>query len=387
TFGSPILANNIPTEDERMVAVVRSAGAIVVGKTNAPEFGAGGNTTNPVFGATGNPFDPSRICGGSSGGSAVALATSMLPLATGSDTGGSLRTPAAYCGVIGFRPSPGAVPMSRRAIGYTPISVQGPMGRDVADTALMFSAVAGYDPVDPLSFPMDTSMLANPPQVDLSGLRVAVSEDLGFAPVDNGVRQTFRDAIAGIKSCFREVVDAPPPLDDANEIFEVLRATSFYVSFEGFYREKRELLGANLVANIEQALGYSFADAAQAQAKQNALYQRFSTYMEDFDILLSPTAAVPPFPLEQLYPTHINDEALLSYFHWLGLGFGTSLTGFPSVTLPCGLDATGTPFGLHICGQRFGDHQLMGVAAALEQYLATVPGLGRPLPDIGALSA
>ena len=185
TFGSPILADNIPAEDERMVAVVRSAGAIVVGKTNAPEFGAGGNTTNSVFGPTGNPFDPGRTCGGSSGGSAVALATSMLPLVTGSDTGGSLRTPAAYCGVIGFRPSPGVVPMSRRPIGYSPISVQGPMGRDVADTALMFSAVAGYDPVDPLSFPMDAEKLADPPRIDLSQLRVAVSDDMGFAPVDD----------------------------------------------------------------------------------------------------------------------------------------------------------------------------------------------------------
>lgn len=385
TFGSPILADNIPEEDERMVATLRSAGAIVVGKTNAPEFGAGGNTTNPVFGATGNPFDPSRICGGSSGGSAVALATSMLPLVTGSDTGGSLRTPAAYCGVIGFRPSPGVVPMSRRAIGYSPISVQGPMGRDVADTALMFSAIAGYDPVDPLSFPMDTSNLANPPKINLSRLRVAVSEDLGFAPVDDSVRETFRTAIDSISGSFAEVVDATPPLEDADEIFEVLRATAFYSSFESFYREKKELLGPNLIDNIEQALGYGFADAVKAQAQQNALYRRFATYMEDFDILLSPTAAVPPFKLEQLYPTHINGQELRGYFHWLALAYGTSLTGYPSVSIPCGLDATGTPFGLHVSGQRFGDHQLMGVAAALEHSLAGVPGLGRPIPDIKSL--
>jgi len=386
TFGSPILADNIPVEDERLVATVRSAGAIVVGKTNAPEFGAGANTTNPVFGATGNPFDPGRICGGSSGGSAVALATSMLPLVTGSDTGGSLRTPAAYCGVIGFRPSPGVVPMSRRAIGYSPISVQGPMGRDVADTALMLSAIAGYDPVDPLSFPMDTSAFANPPKVDLSRLRVAVSEDLGFAPVDDSVRQTFRTAIASISGSFGEIVDATPPLADADEIFEVLRATAFYSSFESFYREKKELLGPNLIANIEQARGYGFADAVRAQARQNALYRRFATYMKDFDILLSPTAAVPPFKLEQLYPTHINGQELRGYFHWLALAYGTSLTGFPGVSIPCGLDATGTPFGLHVSGKRFGDHQLTGVAAALESYLARVPGLGRPIPDIAALT-
>ena len=386
TFGSPIFADNIPDADERYVAAVREAGAIVVGKTNAPEFGAGANTTNPVFGPTGNPFDPARICGGSSGGSAVALACDMVPMATGSDTGGSLRTPAAYCGVVGFRPSPGLVPMSRRGIGYTPISVQGPMGRDVADTALLFSVVAGGDPVDPLSFPTDAIALATPPAVDLSRLRVAVSEDLGFAPVDNSIRATFRDAIADLKGRFREVTTVDPPLHDSNEIFEILRATSFYVSFEEHYRKRRERLGPNLIANIEQALGYSFADAAHAQAKQTALYRRLLEYMADFDILLTPTAAVPPFPVEQLYPTHINGEELRSYFHWLGLAYGLTLTAHPVVTVPCGLDATGTPFGLQVCGKRHGDRVLLGVAQALEQHMTALPARVRAKPDIAALS-
>lgn len=381
TFGSPIFANNVPDHDERVVDVVRKAGAIVVCKTNTPEFGAGANTTNPVFGATGNPFDPAKICGGSSGGSAVALATSMLPLATGSDTGGSLRTPAAYCGVVGFRPSPGLVPMSRRRIGYTQISVQGPMGRNVADTALMFSAIAGYDPIDPLSYPVDPSALAQPPAIDLSGLRVAVSEDLGFAPVDNGIRNTFRHVIDQISGSFGQVVEQTPPLEGANEIFEILRATSFYVGFEGHYRERREQLGPNLIANVEQALGYSFADAATAQANQTELYRRYLAYMNDFDILITPTAAVSPFPVEQLYPTHINGEELRSYFHWLGLAYGITLTGHPAVTIPCGLDANGMPFGLQVCGRIHQDHKLLGIAAALEQSLASHPLLARPIPD------
>ncbi len=386
TFGSPIFADHVPEQDERIVAALRKAGAVVVCKTNAPEFGAGANTTNPVFGATGNPFDPAKICGGSSGGSAVALATSMLPLATGSDTGGSLRTPAAYCGVVGFRPGPGLVPMSRRGIGMTSISVQGPMGRDVADTALMFSTIAGYDAIDPLSAPVDASVLANPPAVDLGSLRVAVSEDLGFAPVDDSIRATFRAAVKQISGCFADVTEKSPPLDGANEIFEILRATSFFVSFEGHYRDRRDQLGPNLIANAEQALGYSFADAAHAQANQTALYRRHLAFMEDVDILITPTAAVSPFPVEQLYPTHINGEQLRSYFHWLGLAYGITLTGHPAVTLPCGLDAQGMPFGLQICGRIHQDHQLLGVAAALERYLAGIPSLARPMPDIDALS-
>lgn len=386
TFGSPIYADNVPAEDERIVAAVRGAGAVAVGKTNAPEFGAGANTTNPVFGATGNPFDPARICGGSSGGSAVALACDMVPLATGSDTGGSLRTPAGYCGVVGLRPSPGLVPMSRRGIGYTSISVQGPMGRDVADTALMLSAIAGADPVDPLSGPVDAAALATLPEVDLSGLRVAVSADLGFAPVDAGIRRTFGAVIAEIAGCFASVDDASPPLQGSDEIFEVLRSMSFLIGHEAHYRDRRADLGPNLIANMEQAFSYSFADAAHAQAGQTKLYRAFLAYMDDYDILLAPTAAVPPFPVEQLYPTHINGEEMRSYFHWLGLAYGLTLTDHPVISIPCGLDATGTPFGLQVCGKHRGDRRLLAVAAALERHLQTLPTRARPRPDIAALS-
>ena len=386
TFGSPIYADNVPAEDERIVAAVRRAGAIAVGKTNVPEFGAGANSKNPVFGATGNPFDPARICGGSSGGSAVALATDMVPLATGSDTGGSLRTPAAYCGVVGMRPSPGLVPMSRRGVGYTSISVQGPMGRNVADTAFMLSTIAGPDPVDPLSRPVDAAAFASLPEVDLSGLRVAVSADLGFAPVDDSIRRTFAAAIAEIGGCFASVEDKAPPLQGANETFEVLRAMSFFIGHEAHYRDRRADLGPNLIANMEQAAGYSFADAAHAQAAHTKLYRAFLAYMQDYDILLAPTAAVPPFPVEQLYPTHINGEELRSYFHWLGLAYGLTLTDHPVITIPCGLDETGTPFGLQVCGKHWGDHRLLAVAAALERHLQTLPARARPLPDIAALS-
>jgi Asp-tRNA(Asn)/Glu-tRNA(Gln) amidotransferase A subunit family amidase len=386
TFGSPLFAEHVPAADERGVAAVRAAGAIVVGKTNTPEFGAGANTDNPVHGATGNAFDPARICGGSSGGSAVALACGMVPLATGSDTGGSLRTPAAYSGVVGFRPSPGLVPVERRAIGWSALSVQGAMGRDVGDTALLFSAMAAYDALDPLSYPTDPAALAGPAEVDLARLRVVVSEDLGFAPVDESIRRTFRDAVARIEGNFAQIERREPPLEDADEIFEVLRAAQFLVAHGENYERNRDQLGPNIVANVEQALTYSFADLAKAQAAQTALYRRFVAFMDDVDLLLAPMAAVPPFAIEQLYPTHINGEELRSYFHWLGLAYGITLTGHPAVSIPCGLDATGTPFGLQLVAGRHRDADLLAMAAAVERLLQTIPALARPIPDLAALS-
>ncbi|WP_420562934.1 amidase [Thalassobaculum sp.] len=387
TFGSPIFADNVPAKDERLVAVARQAGAVAIGKTNVPEFGLGANSTNPVFGSTGNPFDPKRVCGGSSGGSAVALATGMVPVALGSDTGGSLRTPAAYCGVVGYRPTPGLVPMSNRASGWSCISVQGPMGRDVADMAMLLSVLAGSDPVDPLAWPVDPASFLDLPKVDLSSLRVAVSEDLGFAPVDDQIRETFRAAIKDLQGAFGEVVEVDPPLQNSDEVFAILRSLQFLDRFRPHYETKRDLLGPNAIENYEEALGYSFADAAWAQNEQTAMYRRHLAFMQDYDILLSPMAAVPPFPVEQLYPTHINGEKLRSYFHWLGLSYGITNVSHPAITLPCGLDPTGAPFGLQVAGKRYGDHRLLGISASLEAYMATIPARSRPVPDIMALSA
>src|SRR6266478_2507742 len=224
TWGSPLYADHVPAKDERMVAAVRSAGAIVVGKTNVPEWGAGANTKNPVYGATGNPFDPKRICGGSSGGSAVALATSMLPICTGSDTGGSLRIPAAFCGIVGFRPSVGLVASERRPVGWTPITTQGPMGRSVEDTLLLLRAQISDDSRDPLAFSVDPADFETIRPIDLGGLRVAVSDDLGFMPLDPRIRATFRERIDLVKSVFRSCEWRNPEMADADEAFGSLRA-------------------------------------------------------------------------------------------------------------------------------------------------------------------
>jgi amidase len=385
TFGSPQFTNFVPEADERQVAVIRAAGGIVVGKTNTPEFGAGANTVNPVYGATGNPFDPEKTCAGSSGGSAVALATGMVPLATGSDMGGSLRNPAAYCGVVGFRPSPGAVPHELRLIGWSPLSVQGAMGRTVTDTALLHAVMVGTDARDPLSAPTDAVRTADP--VDLASLKVAISEDLGFAPVDHGIRQTFRAAAARFCGVFARADERGPPLDDsAHTVFEVIRAVNFVAAHAATYRERPEVLGPNIRANVEQGLAMSLEDVARAMRRHTELYRAFLRFMTDYDALICPAMAVPPFPHRQLYVAEINGQKLRTYFHWLALAYGLTLSANPVACIPCGRDQTGMPFGIQVCGKRFGDRRTLAVAAALERHLQTIPELARPRPDLAALT-
>lgn len=387
TYGSPLYRDNVPARDEALVAAIRQAGGIVIGKTNTPEFAAGANTVNPVYGATRNPFDPPRTCGGSSGGSAVALACGMLPLATGSDLGGSLRTPAAFCGVVGFRPSPGLVPAEHRFRGWSPLHVPGPMARTVADIALLLSVIARPVVADPLTRPDTTAIGALTAPADLAGLRLAVSEDLGFAPVSRSIRQTFRTVMERIDRLFAAAERRDPPLEDADAVFGVLRALDFLAALYEPYTTARDRLGPNIVANIEQGLGFSALDVARAEAAQTALYRRFVGFMADFDALICPAVAVPPFPIEQLYVERIDGRALETYYHWFAVAYGLTLTAHPVAVIPCGRDETGTPFGLQICGRRGDDRSVLAIAAALEGALQTMPDLARPRPDVAALAA
>ncbi|QQS13418.1 MAG: amidase [Rhodospirillales bacterium] len=387
TWGSPIFKDHVPEKDERMVAACRAAGAIVVGKTNVPEFGAGANTNNPVYGPTRNPFDTARICGGSSGGSAVALATSMLPICTGSDTGGSLRTPAALCGIVGFRVSPGTVPTERRPLGWTNISVQGPMGRDVADTALLLSAQVRSDGADPLARPVDPALLRAPEPADLSTLRLAASVDLGFAIVDKRIRAAFADRIGRIGGWFRDCAWADPDMAEADDTFEVIRAQNFLTSQLDNYRNRRHLIGPNIVANVEQGLGHSALDVARAHARQTRIFRAFQEFFRAHDVLICPATTVPPFPIETLYPERIDGVAMRTYFPWLALAYGPTITGHPAISIPCGLEPTGTPMHLQIVGPFGGDARVLSVALALEKAMAGDPHLARPLPDLRALAA
>ncbi|HKH96920.1 MAG TPA: amidase, partial [Beijerinckiaceae bacterium] len=296
TYGSPLHRDFVPKHDAAMVANVRRAGAVIVAKTNVPEFGAGANSRNPVWGATGNPFDPRLNAGGSSGGSAVALACDMLPVCTGSDTGGSLRIPAAVNGVVGFRPSPGVVPMDARALGWTPISVLGPMGRDVPDTRLLFAAQVGMDDREPLAFPLNPAAVAARRPADLGSLRVAWTEDFGQAPVSQEIRRVMRERVGAMRHLFRSCDEVAFDFGEADRCFDVVRAMNFVTRYQAAYDKDPLSLGPNVRANYEMAREMSLPDAAWGHAEQTRVFRRFQAVFRDYDLVLSPTLPVTPFP-------------------------------------------------------------------------------------------
>ena len=394
TYGSPIFRDFVPEADCGMVARIRAAGGVILGKTNTPEFGAGANTRNAVYGATGNPFDPTRSAAGSSGGSAAALATGMAPLCSGSDTGGSLRNPAAFCGIVGFRPSAGLVPNEKRPLGWSCLPVLGPMARNVPDTALLLSAMASDDSADPLAYTLHArpvrgrEALFHPVrQLDPSSFSMAFSEDFGQVPVEETVRAAFRKVVAAASKLFRHGAEAHPDCTDGDMAFEVLRAGQFLHAHGEKVRTRPEDVGPNVHANVEEGLRYSLQDHIRAAAAQTRIYRDFQRFFGQWDVLLTPAITISPRPWRELYPTAIEGQRTRTYFHWLALAYYVTLTGHPAVSLPVGIDAKGMPFGLQIVGPRGGDAFVLGVAAALEEALASDPELRRPVPDIAALRA
>lgn len=385
TFGSPIYRDHVPDQDVELVARLRRAGAIVTAKTNVPEMGAGANSRNVVWGATGNPFNPNLNAGGSSGGSAAALACDMLPVCTGSDTGGSLRIPAAKCGVVGFRPSPGVVPSVRKLLGWTPISVVGPMGRTVEEACLQMAASAGMDAGDPLSYPLDPLSFLRPESVDLGSLRVAYTEDFGVCAVDDGIRATFRTKIAAMKHLFAACDPIELDLGDAHRCFDVLRAEAFVAGMREAYERDPASLGPNPRANYEMGAAMSLKDSAWAQAEQTRILKRFQEVYADYDLILSPTTPVSPFPWTSLYADTINGEKQENYYRWLALTYVVTLTTHPALSLPCGLDGHGMPFGLQIVGPFRGDREVLGASYAMEQAFSRIEALRRPRPNLAAL--
>ncbi|MEO9188540.1 MAG: amidase family protein [Acetobacteraceae bacterium] len=393
TFGSPIFRDNIAATDSHMVAGLRGAGAVVLGKTNTPEFGAGANTRNVVHGVTGNPFDPSRSAAGSSGGSAVALATGMVPIATGSDTGGSLRNPASFCGIVGFRPTPGLVPSERRLFGWSPLPVLGPMARTVPDLCLMLAAMVSDDPSDPLATTVYGAAVrraedfARPAPVDLSRLRVALTPDFGFAPTERHIAEVFVEKTDLFRHMFHRAEDTTPDCTGADEAFEVIRALNFLAAHAEKVRTRPDEVGPNVHANVAEGLRYSAADVARAFALQTALYRRWQDFFGGFDVILTPSITISPRPWRELYPAEIDGRKTRTYFHWLALAYAVTLAGHPALSLPVGLDRAGMPFGLQIVGPRGGDAFVLSVAAALEARLADDPRTARPVPDLARLGA
>ena len=387
TYGSMLYKNFVPDEDEQVVAAARRAGGIIIGKTNTPEFGAGGNTNNALFGPTRNPFDLDLTCGGSSGGSGVALATGMAPLCQGSDTGGSLRLPATFNGVVAHRPSPGVVPAGCRDTAYTTYQTQGPMARTVADASLFLAALAERSAVDPMSFPLDPAQFLTLQPVDPGTLRVAISEDLGCAPTAQTVRRTFRERVAKLDRVFGAVEQSDPDFEGILDVFWLLRGIYMLAKHNDRIDKYGPELNPNVRSNYEAALKMNMKDVGWAAKQQLVLYQTFQKWFEDYDVLICPGVTVTPFPFDQLYPTEIDGAPMENYVHWAGLTSSLTVMGNPVVAIPCGKDENGTPFGIQIVGKPYQDRFVLGVAHALEQIFEADPVSARPVPDIMALSA
>ena len=385
TYGSPLYRDFVPAQDAAMVDLVRKAGAVIIAKTNVPEFGAGANTRNVVWGATGNPFNPLLNAGGSSGGAAVALACDMLPVCTGSDTGGSLRIPAAICGVVGFRPSPGLVPADGRPLGWTPISVLGPLARSVADLRQLFSAQIGMDDREPLAFPLDPAAIVVARPVDLGALRVAFTEDFGQCPVGSDIRRVFRNRVAAMRHLFRACDEVSFDFGEADRCFDIVRAQSYVNRYRDAYSKDPASLGPNVRINYEMAAGMTLADMAWAHAEQTRIFRRFQSTFRDYDLVLAPTTPVSPFPWTQLYLESLEGTRLRNYYHWLALTYVVTLVTNPAISLPCGVDENAMPFGLQVVGRFRGDGELLDAAESMEHAFARIPGLGRPCPDLAKL--
>lgn len=379
TYGSERFRDHVPDEDAPIVAKVRDAGAIIVGKTNIPEFSIGANTVNPLFGATGNPFDPALTCGGSSGGSAVALAANMVPLATGSDHGGSLRIPASFCGVVGHRATPGVVPNEQRTMTQTFYSVQGPMARTVSDTALLLSVVAGRTSrLDPMAFPLDTSAFASLSSIELSDVKIGFSEDLGGLLVSQTIRETFRERIALLAPLVGRCETIAADLTPASEIDWRLRSDVFAAQYHRDAAGWDDDFNPNVQASFRAALETPLLEVAKARRDQMDLYQRFQAHFDDVDVVICPGVSVSPFPWSELYPTEIDGQPVDNYMAWLALTASLTVVGHPVTALPCGVDAMGLPFGLQIVGPTYSDHRLLSIAAALEEVFTQDARLARP---------
>ena len=385
TMGSPIYRGHVPAEDIELVARLRREGAIMAAKTNVPEMGAGANTFNPVWGATGNPFNPNLNAGGSSGGSAAALACDLLPVCTGSDTGGSLRIPAAKCGVVGMRPSPGLVPSVRKPLGWSPISVVGPMGRTVEDACLQLAATAGMHAGDPLSYPVDRMAFLDPAPVDLGALRVGWSVDLGACDVDPDIRETFTQRMAAIGHLFRSCAPVDVKLGDVHRCFDVLRAEAFVAGLRDTWERDPSSLGAYSRANYEMGVAMSLGDSAWAQTEQTRILGRFQEIFKEVDLLLTPTTPVSPFPWTRPHADSIDGRPQANYYRWLALTYVITLTTHPALSLPCGLDSRGMPFGLQVVGRFRDDLGLLGAARSLERAFEADAQLRRPRPDVSRL--
>jgi amidase len=376
THGSPIFADHVPTRSDLQVKALERKGGVVLARSNAPEFAAGANTFNEVFGRTLNPWNTAMTCGGSSGGSAVALATGEVWLANGSDLGGSLRIPASFCSVVGLRPSAGVVPHGPDPTAFDGLAIAGPMARNVADVALMLDAMAAFDPRDPLSLEppqdsyLDAALAPKAPQ------RVGFSADLGFLPIDPEVRDIAAAATQRFAERGAVVEAASPDFAGAAEIFQTLRAMRYVAAYAPLLAEHRAQIKPEIIWNIERGLKLDGAAVGRALRERSALYSRVADFFTRYDLLATPAVILPPFPVEQRYVETVAGHRFDNYVDWLGMSYAVTLTGCPALSLPCGFTKAGLPVGLQLVGRPRGDRALLAAAALLEEQL----GLAALLP-------
>ena len=375
TKGSPFYRDHVPTRDALTVVRMRAAGAISVGKTNTPEMGAGSQTFNTVFGATRNPYDLTKTCGGSSGGSAVALACGMVPLADGSDVGGSLRNPAAFCNVVGLRPSPGRVPTETN--GWSPFSVWGPMARSVADAALLLSAIAGPDPRSPLTINEDPARFRAPLERTFNGARVAWWQGLGGLPVEPEIRTVIDANRRVFESLGCVTEDAEPDFSGVADAFPVLRYASGYAQNAPLVRQRPEWVKDTIRYEVAEAERLTAADVGRAMVRQALMYEQSRQFFEQYDYFVLPVTQVAPFDVTVPYPTSIAGTAMTTYIDWMRTCWYVTFMATPAISVPAGFTAAGLPVGLQIVGRHHNEWSLLQVAHAFEQ--ATQHGRKRPV--------
>lgn len=366
TFGSPVYSNHVPGEDHVIVEWLRAAGAILLGKTNTPEFAVGAQTFNPVFGATRNPYDLAMTCGGSSGGAATAVACGMLPFADGSDLGSSLRNPASFCNVVGFRPTPGRVPNWPFPNSWDTLWSIGPIARTVEDAAFLFSAMAGPDPRSPTTHVEAGKVFARPLARSFKKVRVAWSRDLGGIPVDARVTRVLESQRAALASLGCVVEEAEPDLAEADEAFQVQRAVGFVEAYGELLKTDRARMKDTVVWNIEQGLGLNAARIANANVLRSRVFHAMRSFLERYEFLLLPTVQVPPFPVDQPYVTEINGVKLANYMEWMKSCYLISATSHPAISVPAGFTDDGLPVGLQIVGRYRDDFGVLQLAHAFE---------------------
>ncbi|QWZ10230.1 amidase [Nocardioides panacis] len=381
TFGSPLRADYVPKRDELLVERIRAAGVVPIGRTNVPEWAAGSHTFNPIFGTTRNPYDLTRSAGGSSGGAAAALASGMVPLADGSDMGGSLRNPASFNNVVGLRPSVGRVPGWPTTNGWELTSVGGPMARSVEDLAFLLSVIAGPSRRAPLSLESPGSAFAPPLVGDLTGVRVALSIDLGGAfTVDHSVADVIGRQAQVLEAAGATVEDAHPVLHSADAAFRTLRAWLFQARFRTLLEKRPDGFKQSLKDNILLGADLTGGDVARAYQQLTSIHDRMRAFFETYDVLALPVSQVPPFSADLEYPSEINGEAQATYLDWMRSAYLITVTGCPAISVPAGFTPEGWPVGLQLVGPVRGERRLLEIAHAFEQATR----VGERRPQVGA---